>query len=60
MFRFQYNKFMREYSILKYMRAHKKIDLPKDFAERILVNEIKFKLADKLMSEILCNLIELY
>ena len=27
MYSFQYNKFMREYSILKYMRAHKKIDL---------------------------------
>jgi len=29
------------------MRAHHKLELPEDFAQRILENEIEFKLADK-------------
>lgn len=29
------------------MRAHNKLELPKDFAQRILDNEIEFKLTDK-------------
>lgn len=45
---------------IKFMRSHNKIEIPKDFAQRILDNEIEFKLADKPSSEIICNLIELY
>jgi hypothetical protein len=34
--------------------------LPKDFAQKILDNEIEFKLSETPSSEVICNLIQLY
>lgn len=42
------------------MKPFKKLVLPADFAQRILDNEIEFKLAEQPSNEVVCNLIELY
>lgn len=34
--------------------------MPKDYAQKILDNEIEFKLSDAPSSEVICNLIQLY
>ena len=42
------------------MASFSRLSLPADFAERILDNEIEFKLSESPSPEVVCNLIELY